>query len=159
MTIDFIVNDQMVQLDINPSDMLLDVLREKLHLTSARRGCGNGECGACTVLVDGMPVNSCMYLCVRVAGKRVLTLEGLGTPGKLELLQENFIKTGALQCGFCGSGMILSALALLRRNPNPTEMEIREGISGNLCRCSGYVKIIEAIKLTAAVGRDGAANG
>ena len=149
MLIEFLLNNKTVKVEADARDMLLDVLRNKLFMTATKRGCENGECGACTVLVNGEPVNSCIYPMARLIGKNVLTLEGLGTPDKLHLLQKNFIECGALQCGFCGSGMILTALALLKKIPNPTGKQIRQGISGNLCRCTGYVNIIKAIKKTA----------
>lgn len=149
MLLNMNVNGKDTEITINGCETLLEVLRNNLRLHAAKLGCGNGECGACTVLVDNEPVNACIYLAARANHKHVLTLEGVGTPGKLHLIQQNFIKYGALQCGFCGSGMILSALALLHQTPEPTEQEIKEGISGNLCRCSGYVHIIEAIKQTA----------
>lgn len=148
MLLEFNLNNEDVQVEINETDLLIDVLRDKLHMHATKRGCENGECGACTVLIENKPVNSCIYLAVRVKGKRVVTLEGVGTPEKLHIIQKNFMDLGALQCGFCGSGMILTGLALLNKNPEPSEDEIKEAISGNLCRCSGYVKIIEAIKKT-----------
>ena len=146
MRIRFILNGRPVETEIDDWTTLLDLLRDTLHVHSVKRGCENAECGACTVLVDGLAVNSCIYLAARVDGKQVTTLEGVGTPDKMHPLQEAFVEHGAVQCGFCGSGMILSALALLSRNDNPTREEIREGIAGNLCRCSGYVKIEEAIE-------------
>jgi len=155
MLLKFNLNGKDVNVEANETDILLDILRDKLHMHATKRGCGNGECGACTVLIDGSPVNSCIYLAARVSGKCVVTLEGVGTPEKMHLIQKNFRESGALQCGFCGSGMILTGLALLEKNPHPTEDEIKEGISGNLCRCSGYVKIIKAIKQTADDIREG----
>ena len=143
------INQKDIAVEIADTDILLDILRDRLGFTSVKRGCENGECGACTILIDEEPVNSCIYLAVRAQGKHIITLEGLGTPDKLHPLQKNFREAGAVQCGFCASGMILIAKALLDKNPDPSENEIREGISGNLCRCSGYVKIIEAIKNTA----------
>ena len=127
------------------------VLREKLGLTGTKEGCGTGECGACTVLVEGEPVNSCLYLAVRADGKSVLTIEGLAEGGQLHPLQQAFIDKAAVQCGFCAPGMLLSAKALLDRNPQPSEREIREGIAGNICRCTGYVKVVKAIQQAATV--------
>ena len=127
------------------------MLREKLGLTGTKEGCGTGECGACTVLVNGEPVNSCLYLAVRADGQSVLTIEGLAQNGQLHPLQQAFIENAAVQCGFCAPGMLLSAKALLDRNPRPTEQEIREGVAGNICRCTGYVKIVKAIQQASAV--------
>jgi len=140
------VNSEIYQVDIDPEETLLDVIREKIGLLGTKRGCDTGECGACTVLLDGIPVNSCIYFAIRADKKSILTIEGLGTPEKLHPLQQAFIRNAAVQCGFCAPGMLISAKALLDENPNPTDHEIREGISGNLCRCTGYVKIIKAIK-------------
>ncbi|MEJ2212315.1 MAG: (2Fe-2S)-binding protein [Anaerolineae bacterium] len=129
-----------------PSNMtLLQMLREKLALTGTKNGCEAGECGACTVLVDGEPVNSCMMLAVEVDGRGVLTVEGLAPEGELSPLQEAFIEHNAVQCGFCTPGMLISAHALLRRKPHPTEEEVKEALVGNLCRCTGYVRIVDAI--------------
>ncbi len=145
MLLEFILNETPVKVESPDGMTLLDLLREMLGVLSVKRGCENAECGACTVLVDGDAVNACIYLAARVNGKKVTTLEGVGTPENMHVLQESFVRHGAVQCGFCGSGMILSALALLNHNDNPTEEEIREGIAGNLCRCSGYTKIVDAI--------------
>ena len=145
------VNGDSHTLEVDAKDLLLQVIREKLGLTGTKEGCGTGECGACTVLVDGVPVNSCLYLAVRADGKAVLTIEGLAEGGKLHPLQQAFIEQAAVQCGFCAPGMLLSAKALLDRNPRPTEREIREGIAGNICRCTGYVKVVKAIRQAAAV--------
>jgi len=143
------VNGEAYEVAIEPRRTLLEVLREHLGLTGTKQGCNEGECGSCTVLMDGEPVNSCLVLAVEAKDKDILTIEGLAEGQKLHPLQEAFIKHGAFQCGFCTPGMILSAKALLDRNPQPTEEEIRRGISGNLCRCTGYVKIIEAIRAVA----------
>ena len=135
---------------IVPSNMtLLQMLRDKLALTGTKDGCEAGECGACTILVDGEPVNSCMVLAVEVDGRGVLTVEGLAPDGKLSPLQEAFIEHNAVQCGFCTPGMLISAHALLRRNPHPTREEVQEALVGNLCRCTGYVRIIDAIEQVA----------
>ncbi len=140
------VNDQQYDIAVLPHRTLLQVLREDLGLTGAKHGCGLGECGACTVLLDGVPVSSCLMLAVQADGRKVTTIEGLASDGRLHPLQEAFVQHGAIQCGFCTPGMILSAKALLDKNPRPTEEEIRGAISGNLCRCTGYQKIVEAIE-------------
>jgi len=141
--------EHLVAVDVK--DRLLDVIRDKIHLTGTKEGCGTGECGACTVLIDGEPVNACLYLAVRAEGKNILTIEGLGDPTHLHPLQLAFVHTAAVQCGFCAPGMLLTAKALLDKNPHPSEHEIRESIAGNLCRCTGYVKIIKAIQLAATL--------
>lgn len=139
------VNDEPFELEISAHRTLLDVLRKDLELKGAKEGCGAGECGACTVLLDDEPVNACLVLALQADGKRVTTIEGLSREGKLHPIQEAFIQHGAIQCGFCTPGMILSAKALLERNPNPTEKEVRKSLVGNFCRCTGYQKIVEAI--------------
>jgi len=146
--ITFTLNDKKVSLTTDPMKRLLDVVREDFRLTGTKEGCGIGECGACTVIVDKKAVCSCMMLAGQVEGKEVITIEGIEKDGELSPLQKNFIKYGAIQCGFCTPGMIMSATALLMENPKPTEKEIRIAISGNLCRCTGYVQIIEAIQAT-----------
>ena len=140
------VNGRPVEVQVDPTWTLLRVLREKLGMTGTKKGCGQGDCGACTVLLDGKAVNACLVMALQAEGKAVETVEGLGTPDRLHPLQKSFIQHGAVQCGFCTSGMLLSALALLRKNPNPTVEEIRRGISGTLCRCTGYAKIVKAIQ-------------
>ncbi len=133
-----------------PSNMtLLTLLREKLALTGTKNGCSSGECGACTVLLDGEPVNSCMVLAAECDGARVVTVEGLAHDHRLDPLQETLIAAGGVQCGFCIPGMLISARALLDRNPQPTDDDVREALLGNLCRCTGYVRIIEAVKMAA----------
>jgi len=144
-----IVNEQEYELLIEPHKTLLDVLRNNLSLTGTKRGCNSGECGACTVLLDGIPILSCMTLACEVEGKKIQTIEGIAQNGELHPVQEAFIECGAIQCGFCTPGMVLSAVALLNSNPNPSTDEIKKAISGNLCRCTGYVKIIEAIQQAA----------
>ena len=140
-----------------PHITLAEVLRDKLHLTGTKEACRCGECGSCTVLVNGKPVLSCSTLAVAVRNKKVTTIEGLAKGGVLHPIQQAFIDTGAIQCGFCTPGMILMGMALLDENPAPTEEEIKEYIGGNLCRCTGYVKIIEAIELAAErLGKEGA---
>ena len=151
MLLTMTVNGEAVKLVVEPSAMLVDVLRGRLGLIGVKEACGKGECGACTVLLDGKPVPSCITPAMKALNKNVLTIEGLGSPGKLHPIQEAFIDHGAVQCGFCTPGMILSAKALLDECPRPTEEEVRVAISGNLCRCTGYVKIVEAV-LSAAEG-------
>jgi len=142
----FLINGKAVEIDVEKGESLLFTLRERLKLRSVKEGCSIGECGACTVLIDDLPVYSCLTPTVKVQGKEVKTAEFLGTSDNLHPLQENFIKMGAVQCGYCTPGMLLASYALLIKNTNPTEREIREAISGNLCRCTGYLPIIEAIK-------------
>jgi len=139
------VNGQPVDAAVEPNRTLLQFLREDLGLTGTKHGCGLGDCGACTVILDGQAVNSCLVLAIHANGREVLTVEGLAENGKLHPIQQAFVDKGSIQCGFCSPGMILSAKALLDTNPNPTEQEIRMAISGNLCRCTGYQKIVEAI--------------
>ena len=146
----FNLNGEDVQVLAEPNRTLLDLLRDDLGLTGTKKGCEAGECGACTVMLDGRPVNSCITLVAEVEGSKVLTVEGVAQDGQLSPLQKQFIDKWAFQCGYCTAGMIMSAKALLERNPHPTEIEIREAIEGNLCRCTGYVKIIEAIQAVAA---------
>jgi carbon-monoxide dehydrogenase small subunit len=143
----FNLNGESVQLEVEPHLTLLQLLRDKLELKGAKEGCGMGECGACTVLLNGNPVNSCIFPALEVDGKSVTTIEGLtDAQGNLHPIQKAFIEYGAVQCGFCSPGVVLSAKALLDENPKPTEEEIRTGIAGNLCRCTGYLQIIQAIK-------------
>jgi len=144
------INGELNRFFIRTNTFLLDLLRDELGLTGAKRGCNKGECGSCTVLLDGRPVRSCLFPAVMADGRQVVTIEGLEGPGgKLHPLQEAFIQQGAIQCGFCTPGMILTAKGLLDENPNPAEEEIRRAISGNICRCTGYVKIIDAIRTVA----------
>ena len=147
----FTVNGETVHLAVSPDASLLDALREDLELTGTKQGCGEGECGACSVLLNGKVVNSCLVLAVECAGAEVLTIEGLGRIGKLHPLQEAFVQNGAVQCGFCTPGMIMAAYALLKENPSPSEADVRRALEGNLCRCTGYRKIIDAV-LAAADG-------
>jgi len=140
------VNDVLETVDVPQHMTLLQMLREKLSLTGTKNGCSAGECGACTVLMNDEPVNSCMVLAAECDGASIVTVEGLAKSGKLSKLQETIIKTGGVQCGFCTPGMLISATALLKRNANPTETEIREALVGNLCRCTGYFRIVEAVK-------------
>ncbi|HOL17890.1 MAG TPA: (2Fe-2S)-binding protein [Bacillota bacterium] len=149
----FRLNDEPVELLADPAQSLLHLLREELELTGTKEGCGRGECGACTVLLDGRPVNSCLVPAGKVEGKQVITIEGLTRSGEARPLQEAFVAAGAVQCGFCTPGMIISAYALLKANPNPTAAEIRSAISGNLCRCTGYKQIEQAVAMAAQQGR------
>ncbi|MDP2937293.1 MAG: (2Fe-2S)-binding protein [Dehalococcoidia bacterium] len=139
------VNGEEYEVAIEPNRSLLDVLRDDLELTGTKKGCETGDCGACTVVLDGKTVNACLILAVSANGKSILTIEGVAQGGKLHPVQEAFIEHGAIQCGYCTPGMILSAKSLLEENPRPTEWEVREAIAGNLCRCTGYVKIVKAI--------------
>ena len=143
------LNGRDVTVEIEPSALLVDVLRDQLGLTGTKVGCSNGECGACTVLLDGEAVVSCLLPAMKANGRSVVTVEGLGMEGELHALQQAFIEEGAVQCGYCIPGMLMSAKALLDKHPNPSEEEIKRAISGNLCRCTGYVKIIKAIKAAA----------
>lgn len=144
--ISFTINGEKVHLEVEPNKTLLKMIREDLNLTGAKEGCGAGECGSCTVIIDGKAVNSCMMLAVEADGKDIMTVEGLAKSGVLDPLQDTFIKNAALQCGYCTPGMLMSAKALLMRNPNPSEDDIKEAIGGNLCRCTGYKVILDAIK-------------
>jgi carbon-monoxide dehydrogenase small subunit len=146
MKIEITVNDKIYNLNIEPHERLLDVLRNRLQLTSVKEGCSEGECGACTVIMDGKAVNSCMVLAYQARNKNIITVEGLAKENEENILQQSFIDNGAIQCGYCTPGMLMSAKALLMKNPNPTEEEIRTAIAGNLCRCTGYINIIKAIK-------------
>jgi len=143
--IEFTLNGSPIKLEVKPNETLLDLLRYRLKLTGSKRGCNRGECGACTVLMNSKPVASCLILALKADGKDVLTIEGLGSPGMLHPLQEAFIINNTVQCGFCTPGIIMSAKALLDENPNPSREDIQEAISGNLCRCTGYLPIMEAI--------------
>ena len=149
MMIKLNVNGADHEVDVKPHWTLLFVIREKLKLKGAKNGCGEGECGACTVIMDEKAVHSCLILASQAEGKKIMTIEGLAPGGKVHPLQEAFVEYGAIQCGFCTPGMIMAAKALLDENPNPNEDEIREAISGNICRCTGYVKIVKAIQETA----------
>lgn len=142
----FFLNGEEIRGEVDPSWTLLYFLREVLELTGTKEGCGYGECGACTVIIDGETVNSCLYPVLETEGRSVITIEGVaGKDGSFHPVQQAFIDYGAVQCGFCTPGMIMSAKALLEKNPAPTEDDVKEAIAGNLCRCTGYVKIIEAV--------------
>ena len=145
----FILNGKPLDLLVEPNWTLLQLLRDQLMLTGTKEACGTGDCGACTVLLDGEPVCSCLKLAVEVEGRQILTVEGLGTEDALDPIQKAFIDAGALQCGFCTPGMLLSVKALLMKNPHPSEAEIRTALAGNLCRCTGYDKIIRAVQMVA----------
>jgi carbon-monoxide dehydrogenase small subunit len=151
-TLCFFLNGAPVRLQADPLRRLLDVLREDFGLTGAKEGCGEGECGACAVLLDGQLVNSCLLPVVAVQGGQVVTIEGFRQTPRFELLSRCFEQFGAVQCGFCTPGMLLAAEALLSHNPTPTEVEIREGLSGNLCRCTGYTAIVTAVMAAAKEG-------
>ena len=150
MKISFVLNGQSVSVEIDPSRRLIDVLREDFFLTGAKEGCGEGECGSCTVLMDGLPVHSCLVLAGQLEGREVLTVEGLAESGELDPIQNAFVENSAVHCGFCTPGMIMSAKGLLMKNPDPTETEIREALSGNICRCSDYRQIVMAVRDAAA---------
>ena len=149
LQIKFILNDQPVTLECSGSETLLSILRDHFGLLGVKEGCGVGECGACTVLLDDRAVNACLVAAGKVRGRRVTTIEGLTQGDALHPIQEGFLKMGAVQCGFCTPGMILAAYSLLKENPNPNRREIVEGLSGNLCRCTGYHDIIRAVKWAA----------
>ena len=145
-TLDFILNGEACHTEIPEDATLLKVLRDILHLTGTKEGCGEGDCGACTVLVDGRSVNSCLFLAVQAEGCQVMTIEGVEAHPELARIQKAFVDYGAVQCGFCSPGMIMSTVALLQKNPKPTEEEIRRGLSGNICRCTGYQAMVDAIQ-------------
>ena len=150
-TLRFILNGHPQEVEVSPDTTLLQLLRDHFQLTGAKEGCGVGECGACTVMVDGRALSACLLPALEVEGCQVLTVEGLAGPdGSLDPIQEAFVEQGAIQCGFCTPGMVMSAKALLERNPHPDEEEIRTALEGNLCRCTGYTQIIEAVKSAAA---------
>jgi carbon-monoxide dehydrogenase small subunit len=146
MEIDFTLNGKKIRVEVPAHWTLLRVLREKLGLTGTKEGCGIGECGTCTVLLDGMPVNSCLVMAPKAEGRKVETVEGLGRRDSLHPLQQAFIDHGAVQCGFCTPGILMSSKALLDRNPTPTREEVQDAIAGHLCRCTGYRQIIEAVE-------------
>lgn len=154
-TISFVLNGLEVRVKVEDHWRLIDCLRDSLNMTGTKEGCGEGECGACTVLVDGKAINSCLYPVLEAEGKNIVTIEGLrGPENRLSPIQQAFVDSGAIQCGFCTPGMILAVKALLDSNPNPDDGDIREAMQGNLCRCTGYVQIIEAIKKAAIDVRD-----
>ncbi len=153
--VSFVLNGAPVQVPADPHQRLIDLLRGPLHQTGTKEGCGQGECGACTVIIDGRPVNACLYPAPEADGTTITTIEGLGGDNtELSTIQRAFVECGGIQCGYCTPGMILSTKALLDRRPDPTEAEIRQGLAGNLCRCTGYVQIIESVKWAAERLRD-----
>lgn len=145
--ISFELNYEQVTLEVEAKELLVDMLRERLGLTGTKMACGTGDCGACTIIIDGEAVRSCILLAASVNKKTLLTIEGLGGVKNVHPLQQAFVDAGAVQCGYCTPGMIMSAKALLDKNPNPTEAEIKEALAGNLCRCTGYLKIIQAVQM------------
>ena len=145
INIEFNVNGETRRVEVFPMARLLDVLREQLQLTGTKEGCGEGECGACTVIIDGRIVNSCLVPVAQVQGADITTIEGVARDDQLHAVQQSFIEHGGAQCGICTPGMVLAAVDLLKRNPTPTEDDIRNGLSGNLCRCTGYMKIFESV--------------
>ena len=149
MELRFVLNGKTTRVMAAPDDSLLDVLRLRLKLSGTKKGCGEGECGSCTVLLDGAPVDSCLLPAMKVQDREVLTIEGLSRGDKLHPIQEAFLEAGAVQCGFCTPGMVLSTKALLDGNPAPGQQEVRQALSGNICRCTGYVQIEEAVHLAA----------
>jgi len=147
--ISFILNGQEMEIESPPDRRVVDVLREDFGLTGTKESCGAGDCGACTILVDGETRLSCLLLAAQLHGRSIITIEGLAEDGRLSTLQKAFVEYGAVQCGFCIPGTILASLDLLKRNPNPTRDEVREGLAGNLCRCTGYQKIVDAVEAAA----------
>ncbi len=151
----FTLNGKKVECDCNPNKTLLEILRNYFKLTGTKEGCGIGECGACTVIMDGNAVNSCLVLITQAEGRDILTVEGLSKNGELDILQRAFIDEGAVQCGYCTPGMLMSAKALLMKNVDPIEEDIRRALAGNLCRCTGYTKIVQAVKKVASEMKKG----
>jgi carbon-monoxide dehydrogenase small subunit len=150
MKLKFWLNGQLTEVEVEPDEPLVEVLRERLKMSGVKKGCGEGECGSCTVLLNGKPVVSCLLPALKAQGQKVTTIEGLAPGDELHPIQEAFLEAGAVQCGFCTPGMILSTKALLDCNPEPGDEEITEALSGNICRCTGYVQIKEAVKLAAS---------
>lgn len=149
MRIKFVLNGKAREMDVSPDRRVVDLLREDLGLAGTKEGCGSGECGACTILVDGESRLSCLMLAAQIEGRSITTIEGLSSEDTLHPVQEAFVDSGAVQCGFCTPGMVLAAVDLLQRRPHPSRHGIREGISGNLCRCTGYQKIVDAVEVAA----------
>ena len=154
MMISFTLNNRHVEVDVEPSMRLLDVLRDVLHLTGTKEGCGEGSCGACTVLVNNLPFDSCLTPIINVRNKEVMTIEGIRETKEYEIISSSFAEMGGSQCGFCTPGMIIASYALLKDNPHPTDEEIRIALSGNLCRCTGYQGIINAVRLASEKGEN-----
>ena len=146
------INGRSHIVSVRPDETLLDALRERLNLTGSKEGCGEGDCGACTIQVDGRAVNACLLLAADAEGRAIRTIEGLAENGELSPIQRAFVENGGIQCGFCIPGMLMSADALLQKNPNPSDTEIREALAGNLCRCTGYIKIFESVKAATEAG-------
>jgi carbon-monoxide dehydrogenase small subunit len=155
INISFILNGKPVCLAVEPGETLLDMLRNRLELTGTKKGCEVGECGACTVLVDDVPIDSCLYLAAMADGRDLLTIEGISQGDELSVLQRAFVEEGAVQCGYCTPGMVLSAYALLKKNPSPTAEQIKTGMTGNICRCGAYNQIIKAVQKTAKLAEAG----
>lgn len=155
MQVTFTVNDKEVTLSVPPERRLVDILREDLKLTGTKVGCGEGECGACTVIMNGLTVNSCLIPACQLGGSRIVTIEGLDEKGLIDDIKKTFVDAGAVQCGYCTPGMVISAHTLLEKAVNPSENEIKEAMAGNLCRCTGYAKIISAVKNAADIRRGG----
>ena len=155
ISINLMVNDQQYQVEVEEELRLIDLLREKLQLIGTKEGCGEGECGACTIIMDGKTVNSCLVMAFQADGSSITTIEGVSKGQELHPIQQAFLDVGAVQCGFCTPGMVLSAKALLDENQTPDRQQIREGISGNLCRCTGYNKIVDAIELASSYIKEG----
>jgi aerobic-type carbon monoxide dehydrogenase small subunit (CoxS/CutS family) len=155
ITIKLRVNGYLRELSVRPHQTLLEILRGPLELTSVKEGCGLGECGACTVLMNGKPVNSCLVLAVEAEGAEITTVEGLAEGGKLHPVQQAFVEKGAIQCGFCTPGMVMATVGLLKEKPTPSHEEIKKGLIGNLCRCTGYVKIMEAVERAQEMMKEG----
>lgn len=146
MILNFYVNGIKTELNVEPDRRLIDILREDLELTGTKEGCGEGECGSCTVIIDGKAVHACLTIAIQLEGTHILTIEGLEHKGELSKIQKAFVDANAIQCGFCTPGMIMSTKALLINNPNPSEQEIRNALAGNICRCSGYSQILKAVR-------------
>ncbi len=155
MKIFFTLNGEKIEIDARPDRRAVDLLREDLNLTGTKEGCGEGECGACTILVDGESRLSCLMLAPQLGGRKVTTIEGIASGEGLHPIQQAFVEFGAVQCGFCTPGMVLTSIHLLQKNPSPSRAEIREGISGNLCRCTGYQKIVDAVEAAARRMKEG----
>ena len=153
-TLECTLNGRPIRKEVDPAARLLDTLREEFFLTGTKEGCGKGECGACTIFVDGLPVDSCLMLTIQAQGKRIVTIEGLARENRLDSVQEMFIQEGGVQCGFCIPGMIMAARALLDENPDPTLEDLKYGLGGNLCRCTGYQKIFQAVLRAAQIERE-----
>ena len=153
MLLNTCINERNIQIEVSSTERLIDLLRNPLQLTGTKEGCAEGECGSCTVLLDGRSVNACLVLAAQVNGRKVQTVEGLSNQQDLSLLQQMFVEHGAIQCGFCTPGMLMAASSLLAQQPDPSDDEIRQALAGNLCRCTGYTSIIDAVRATAAAMR------